>query len=214
MIRIQNMTPPQATSTPSPSIFGVSPTIECKTCQASQWEFFLRFRKCPKCFHKQYCSSTCEKRDRKNHKGVCQNYILENDDAAAKEIKDRALDFFYGIPEWQVYRMLLDSFRLSLRYQDRLPIRLRGEQQKNTRKHFAVDRVLIDWDRLFQLVIENKSGVLLPWWSTVKTNELRKSVGNLEERIGERDTEDSDVAFRYGDDKWPAELRLLAKRIF
>lgn len=177
---------------------------------------------CSKCHTTSYCNRDCQKADWKKHKKQCgkssgssqpgpdipgppvfQTHRITNPAALAADLED---SFLHKLPKQDVYKRLIDSFRL--RVEDM--VKFQGVRLG----------VYGDGDPVVEftefLTLAERNGKLLPKWWDEATKAECLALGKNEKGgnyLGYF-LEKSDVQEEYGDNLMPMKLRVLAEKIY
>ncbi|KAL6856773.1 hypothetical protein J3F83DRAFT_751768 [Trichoderma novae-zelandiae] len=167
----------------------------CQNCSKTQSEVTLK--KCAKCQTTPYCSRDCQKADWKKHRKVCGKAQEAPKGKPFTRLRNKV--WLHDRPESETYELLIDAYRL------------RVWDDKN-----AGGRVTQNSEgfRRFLDTVQTRSGVLPPWWNEEK-REACEALGrdsshwcNLSAPVTK-----SSIIQRYGDDKFPMQLRMFAEQV-
>ncbi|KAL5119787.1 hypothetical protein ACEQ8H_002393 [Pleosporales sp. CAS-2024a] len=177
---------------------------------------------CAKCKTTQYCSRDWQKADWKVHKKNCganASSRMFDANVPAGRLKDleahipnpfTKLDqgkYLYDRPEKDVYKLLIDSFRI--RQEDDLTFEHKttpGSIYAGESSSIAPFRVYLDKAATRKL--------LPPWWDAEKRNECEAfgeggAWNNLRKSVTKHD-----IVNHYGDPRAPMQLRMLAEAVY
>lgn len=198
----------------------------CANCKKTEAEV-PNMKRCAKCHTTPYCSRECQKADWKNHKKQCSVQgaaransasSTSNSGRSAPKIKNlegsidkpfHKLDdgtYLHDLPEKDVYKLLVDAFRLRL--EDKY--KFEGEQDGI----YAGESSSIAPFKKFLRLAESRPGLLPPWWNDEKKTACVEygetdSWGNLGCGV-----EKSDIIEHYGSPNMPMQLRMLAEEVY
>jgi splicing suppressor protein 51 len=199
-------------------------TRSCANCKKTD----VDLKACSKCKTAHYCGRDCQKTDWKSHKKVCstaaqsafvQGAAEHSTTYSAPRLKTiekhepkpfTKLDqgaYLRDRPEADTFKLLVDSFRL--READEFQFETKTQPQSlytgaaNSTAPFR------------QYVAQAWNKKLLPaWWNDAKTLEcVAFGEGDAWSDLRKRVTK-ADVIKRYGDDKMPMQLRMLAEAVY
>ncbi|KAL7933504.1 hypothetical protein V8C35DRAFT_304601 [Trichoderma chlorosporum] len=198
----------------------------CTVCRKGPPE--VSIKRCAKCSTTPYCSRDCQKADWKAHKKICSNN--QSSKAASSRVSGstrlsppKGLDqpismpftrldkgtWLHGRPEIDVYRLLIDAYRL--RVEDTYT--LEGELMEGSIYAGEADGL---WG--FQEFLETAAevpGLLPPWWDDEKREACERlgmdASGWSDLRCA---VEKSDIVEQYGDPQFPMQLRMLAEAVY
>lgn len=206
----------------------------CAHCQKTASEVG-NLKACAKCQTTRYCSRDCQKAHWKEHKKICSKNAASRSAASnasasntehntsyespavtnlQKQIPNpfTRLDkhtYLHDRPEEDVYKLLIDSFRL--RQEDNFV----HEGKTDAKSVYSGAASSIEGFRKYLQLASSRSKVLPPWWDADKQKDC--------EDLGESDTEWSnlkhkvkkqDLVDRYGDQKMPMQLRMMAEIVY
>ncbi|KAI0533239.1 putative MYND domain protein [Xylaria digitata] len=197
----------------------------CNNCKKASSEL----KRCAKCSTTLYCSRDCQKADWKTHKKICGKQSHERSSGTGGGAsagtalsppkglqKPVAMPFtrldnntyLHERPEEDVYRVLIDSYRL----------RLQDEYAFEGKS--AADSIYVGAEsslpgfRKFLRLAASRAGLLPPWWSDEK-KQACEALGmdssqwqNLRSKV-----EKSGIIDHYGDPRFPMQIRMLAEAI-
>lgn len=205
---------------------GVTPTDNnCLKCKKSEAETGP-LKQCNKCKSARYCSRDCQKADWKLHKKDCASLAQAAGDAPPAGNNNnapRALDFkvekpfhqlnakkwLHGRPEQDVYKLLIDTYRL--RTEDKYS--LEGDVDADS-IYSGVSSGVPGFKR-FLRVVEGKRELLPEWWSPAKSQEcVALASGQHNDYNVDHAIEKSDIIQHYGDQMMPMQLRMLGEQIY
>jgi splicing suppressor protein 51 len=184
---------------------------------------------CAKCKTTQYCGRDCQKADWKVHKKVCATnasraFVDANAEHSSTYSAPRLrniekhisnpftkLDqgkYLHDRPEKDVYKLLIDSFRM--RQADDFNL----ENRTTPRSIYSGASSSIEPFRQYLAKAATRPNMLPPWWDAEKQKEC--------EAFGEsgawsdlrRRTSKQEIIDYYGDDKMPMQVRMLAEAIY
>ncbi|KAK1244312.1 hypothetical protein MKX07_003111 [Trichoderma sp. CBMAI-0711] len=169
----------------------------CQNCSKTAPEITLK--KCAKCQSTPYCSRDCQKADWKNHRKVCGK---AQETQAPKSKPFTRLGnkvWLHDRPESETYELLIDAYRL------------RVWDDNNAGK--SVNQSSEGFQRFLDTV-QTRPGLLPPWWTQEK-RDVCEALGrdsshwcNLSSPVTK-----SSIIQRYGDDKFPMQLRMFAEQV-
>ncbi|KAK4141197.1 uncharacterized protein C8A04DRAFT_31296 [Dichotomopilus funicola] len=210
----------------------------CTVCQKGPPTVTLKF--CAKCATTPYCSRDCQKADWKTHKKVCGKPTQHQSDsgsgsgsAANNNSPPRGVPttglaqpsavpkpftrlgqgtWLHGRPEQDVYRLLIDSYRL--RAEDNF--NFEGDSPADS-LYGGASSALRGFQRFLELA-ESRAGLLPSWWSEEKKRECEEfgSGGSEEGRFQDlrRRVDKGQIQDVYGDSYFPMQLRMLAEVVY
>ena len=203
---------------------GAAPRFSCAGCLRSPPEVSLK--RCARCLTTPYCSRDCQKEDWKTHKKTCGK--PESDWAGSDgepTSPPRGLDapaakpftrldngtWLHDRPEKDVYRLLIDAYRLRIEDSYVHGIGAEGESVYTVSPHS------IDGFRPFLDRAARRANLLPPWWAADKREACERmgtdrSDGNFHNLS--ISLEKSDVIERYGDPLFPMQLRMFAQAVY
>ncbi|CAM1507505.1 Fc.00g071460.m01.CDS01 [Cosmosporella sp. VM-42] len=205
-------------------------TASCHKCQKVESpEFSLK--RCAKCNTTLYCGRDCQKADWKAHKKVCGKQAGEASGSRGNGTSSssgsglsppKGLDkpivntftrldnntWLHDRPETDVYRLLLDAYRL------------RAEDEHNLEGKADADGLYggaSDSLRPFQRFLRraaSRPDLLPPWWNEEKKLACERFGMDQDQWQNLRSgIEKSDIIEHYGDAKFPMQLRFLGEAI-
>lgn len=199
-----------------PNFADLSSMASCAQCGKTAAADSTPLKRCAKCKSTTYCSRDCQKAHWKVHKKTCDRgasasgssshgFQVHSVDPAAfgAGIADDAL---HALPEKDVYKRLIDSYRL--RVEDAYvysgnPIGL-----------YAGEDPVVGFQEFLDLA-EKRGGLLPPWWSKEKRSEcVNSGCGGVEWSDLKRTVEKPDVQGHYKDPMMPMKIRVLAEKIY
>lgn len=210
----------------------VTPTdSNCLNCNKSRAETGS-MKQCSKCKSARYCSRDCQKADWKQHKRNCARLAQaaaetqpaeSNNTASGSNTGTQALDFrmdkpfhqlhakkwLHGRPEKDVYKLLIDTYRL--RIEDKYS--LEGDVASDSIYSGASSSV--PGFRRFLRLVDRKRELLPEWWSPAKSQEcVAFASGQHRDYNVDHAVEKSDIIQQYGDSMMPMQLRMLGEQIY
>ncbi|KAL5587854.1 hypothetical protein FOVSG1_012990 [Fusarium oxysporum f. sp. vasinfectum] len=198
----------------------------CTTCNKE--EPAVQLRRCAKCSTTPYCSRECQKADWKAHKKICgkqadsfANANVHDPDEMSQSPKKgleksvpnpfTRLDngtYLHNRPEKDVYRLLIDTYRL--RMDDMY--NLEGQADGDSLYGGASDGL-----RGFQRFLRQASvrrGVLPSWWTPEKQQECEVlGMDPSQWQNLTRTTRKQEIIDYYGDPRFPMQLRMLGEAV-
>lgn len=207
------------------------PQRQCNSCGKS----LDNLQVCGRCKSAYYCSKDCQTKDWKNHKKPCKEKAAAHNNkppasstsggaaSRAKPEPPKGLSqhidkpftrlenktFLHDLPEIDVYRLLIDSFRMrqedNYKFLGDADIDSLYDGSANSLRPF----------RKFIARAERKTGILPPWWNASK----RDACIALGMKGGDEwadlkcCVEKSDIMEHYEDSRMPMKLRMLAEFI-
>lgn len=200
---------------------GSRPTEEasntCATCQKTE-----SLKKCAKCHSITYCSRDCQKAHWKTHKRDCAKLATANaatqpapQSARARNATspvDPILDSFsnsvlLGIPKPEVYRRVIDSYRMRVEDLCKFEGELTGLYNQQD--------PLPEFRKFLSLCEEHAKDMLPEWWNAEAREECVKLATD---RTGGtylgHAVEKSDIQEKYKDGIMPLKLRILAHKAY
>lgn len=200
---------------------------ECNACKKSEPDVHLK--RCAKCSTTQYCSRDCQKDDWKTHKKICgkQAGARSTDNDASSPSGSRLsppkgleqaitnpftkLDnetWLHNRPEEDVYRLLLDVYRL--RIED--DYKLTGDVDEDS--VYAGHPDSLAGFRLFLDKIEARASLLPSWWTPEKRTACETLGMDASQWQDLRHAvQKSDIISHYGDQRFPMELRMFGESV-
>ena len=199
-------------------------TRSCANCKKTG----IELKACSRSKTAQYCGRDCQKADRKSHKKTCsaaaqsafvQGATEHSSTYSAPRLKNiekhepkpfTKLDqgaYLRDRPEADTFKLLIDSFRL--READDL-------QFDNKTKPQSVYTGAADSTAPFREYVGKawNKNLLPPWWNDAKTLEcVTFGLGDAWSDLRKRLTK-ADIIKRYGDQKMPMQLRMLAEMVY
>ncbi|KAK8862825.1 MYND domain protein [Apiospora arundinis] len=189
----------------------------CTVCKKTAQEVSLKY--CAKCSKTPYCSRDCQKADWKAHKEICDQPASASTGLSPPKGLDQPITkpftrldngtWLHDRPETDVYRLLLDTYRL--RVEDNYT--LEGDADEDSLYSGAPDG--LRGFRRFLRLAKSRQGLLPPWWGPTKQQAC--------ERLGMDPSqwqdlrcavEKSDIIEHYGDPRFPMQLRMLAEAVY
>ncbi|KAF4469528.1 MYND domain [Fusarium albosuccineum] len=197
----------------------------CNYCKKT--EPAVQLKRCAKCTTTQYCSRDCQKSDWKAHKKICgqQASAVSGSGSGGSPFTHsgqnnarsppRGLDqpiskpftrldngtYLHDRPEKDVYRVLLDTYRLRL--------------DDGAKFDGASGIGSIEDFKEFLAKAASRSGLLPPWWTPEKQKECEDLGLDKSQRYHiERPMGKQDIIARYGDQRFPMQLRMVAEAIY
>jgi splicing suppressor protein 51 len=188
---------------PAPDSSSSSSTA-CAKCQKAAGPA-NPLKRCAKCREASYCNRECQKADWKNHKKDC----VRTSQAKASHTFQTTLDSLAGpvlqnIPREDVYRRLIDSYRL----------RITDTYNYEGRRSSEQDALPLFQEFLTKCE-EGAKNMLPPWWESKASKECVKMA--MEAGGGQylaRGVEKGDVIEQYSDSMMPLKLRRLAEKAY
>ncbi|KAI5925405.1 hypothetical protein F4810DRAFT_708791 [Camillea tinctor] len=176
---------------------------QCSTCKKAPPAVNLKH--CAKCSTTLYCSRDCQKADWKSHKKVCSKQ--QGAPGTTPSATPRGLDqtvarpfsrldngtWLHDRPEIDVYRLLIDAYRLRVADD--------GSGDSDASRGFQ---------KFLELVASRK--LLPPWWTSEKEEACKAlSTDPSQWQNLSRTIQKSDVIEHYGDPQFPMQLRMFAE---
>ncbi|KAJ4259676.1 hypothetical protein NW762_007606 [Fusarium torreyae] len=200
----------------------------CNTCRKSEPE--VQLKRCAKCSTTQYCGRECQKADCKVHKKICGKQGsaasgsggpinagemgLSPPKGLDQPIPDpfTRLDtgkYLHDRPEKDVYRILLDVYRL--RVEDMY--NLEGEVEADS-LYSGASNSLTGFKRFLSKVSKRKE--LLPsWWTPEKQKECEAfGMDSSQWQDLRTGVEKQDIIDHYGDSRFPMQLRMFGESVY
>ncbi|KAI4610586.1 uncharacterized protein J4E87_010762 [Alternaria ethzedia] len=191
-------------------------------------------QRCAKCKTTPYCSRDCQKDDWKNHKKICAQQAQANANAydgfppktehssnyAAPRMKTlekhvpnpfTRLDdgkYLHDRPEKDVYRLLIDSFRMRSEDDNKL------ENKPTPNSIYTGKSSSIEPFKKFLDLAETRRGLLPPWWNAEHRQECEKWAESGEWNDVRKKVTKAEMISHYGDDKAPMQLRMVAEFVY
>ncbi|KAF5602575.1 MYND domain protein [Fusarium subglutinans] len=199
----------------------------CNTCNKE--EPAVQLKRCAKCSTTQYCSRDCQKADWKAHKKICgkqadsvANANLPDPDEMSRSPKKgleksvpnpfTRLDngtYLHNRPEKDVYRLLIDTYRL--RMDDMY--NLEGQADGDSLYGGASNGL-----RGFQRFLRQASirrGLLPSWWSPEKQQECEQlGMDSSQWQNLTKKTSKQEIIDYYGDPRFPMQLRMVGEAVY
>jgi len=201
-------------------------TSACANCKKTAADANLQSLKaCAKCKTTQYCNRECQKADWKIHKKVCalnasRAFIPEHSNSYSagrlneleKHIPNpfTKLDqgqYLHDRPEKDVYKLLIDSFRI--RQADDLNL------ENKTTPGSIYSGASSSIEAFRQYLSKAASRKLLPsWWDAAKQTECEAFGESGAWNDLRKKVDKNEVIQHYGDGKAPMQLRMLAEAVY
>ncbi len=207
------------------------------TCAANDCSKTDNLKRCAKCETTAYCSRDCQKSDWKTHKKTCTKNIpstsanpststtsssAQGTSTSASGGTPKGLTalvekpftklstktWLYSRPEKDVYKLLIDTFRL--RQQDNFTFE--GHADDNSIYSGASNSVA-GFQRFLSLAA-SRPGLLPPWWSSSKAEECKQLGLEGGWTSLTKMTEKGDVIEHYGDSKMPMQMRMFGEQVY
>lgn len=203
----------------------------CAGCSKTAADLHLdNLKECAKCHTTQYCSRDCQKADWKAHKKICSTNANARasgmprvDDSTtyrAPHLNDlefhvnkpfTKLDqgtYLHDRPEQDVYKLLIDSYRM--RQEDDFKL----EKKPRARSVYTGAKSSIEPFQDYLKLAATRRNLLPPWWNAEKQKECEAfgesgAWSDLRKKVTKAET----IA-HYGDDKMPMQLRMLAEVVY
>ncbi|KAJ5909946.1 MYND domain protein [Penicillium tannophilum] len=208
----------------------VTPTDNnCLNCNKSRADIGS-LKQCSKCKSARYCSRDCQKANWKQHKKDCARLAQAaaetqpaGSNTSGSNTGTQALDFkmnkpfhqlhakkwLHGRPETDVYKLLIDTYRL--RMEDKY--NLEGDVASDS-IYSGVASGVPGFQRFLRLV-EGKRELLPEWWSPAKSQAcVAFASGQHNDYNVDHAVEKSDIVEQYGDPLMPMQLRMLGEQIY
>lgn len=189
---------------------------------------------CAKCKTTRYCSRDCQKADWKVHKKMCANqantnatgdaYVEANTTHSSNYSSPHLRDlekhepkpftrlqegnFLHDRPEKDVYKLLIDSFRM--RQQDDKKL----ENKTTPRSVYTGASSSIDPFRKYLAQAATRPGLLPPWWTSEKQKECEAFAESGAWQDVRKKVTKEEVIQHYGDEKAPMQVRMLAEAVY
>ena len=117
--------------------------------------------------------------------------------------------YLHDRPEQDVYKLLIDSFRL--RQEDNFV----QEKKKDKNSIYTGAENSSDGFRRFLQVAASRNNLLPPWWNADKQKECEDvGLNGADESSLKRKLYKQEVQDKYGDDKMPMQIRMLAETVY
>ncbi|KAF9773382.1 hypothetical protein IL306_008821 [Fusarium sp. DS 682] len=199
----------------------------CTTCNKE--EPAVQLKRCAKCSATPYCSRECQKTDWKVHKKICGKQASPSANATAHDPDEmsqspkKGLDesvpnpftrldngtYLHTRPEKDVYRLLIDTYRL--RIDDMY--NLEGQADGDSLYGGAPNGL-----RGFQRFLRQasaRSGLLPSWWSAEKQKGCEGlGMDSSQWHNLQKTTSKQEVIDYYGDPRFPMQLRMLGEAVY
>ncbi|KAF2820249.1 hypothetical protein CC86DRAFT_374458 [Ophiobolus disseminans] len=182
-------------------------------------------KQCAKCHITLYCNRTCQRADWKPHKKICSlSYVERNAEHSNTYSAPRLNDlethipnpftklvegtYLHDRPEKDVYKLLIDSFRM------------RQADDKNLENKIAPRSInsgassSIEPFRKYLDLAATRKNLLPPWWNAEKRKECEAFGESGAWQDLRRDVTKQQVINRYGDDKMPMQVRMVAEAVY
>jgi splicing suppressor protein 51 len=201
----------------------VTPTEKnCFNCKKGE----VPLKVCSKCKSAHYCSRDCQKTDWKQHKKNCAQAVPEAQSASNNTSSSnitQALDFkmdkpfhqlhakkwLYGRPEKDVYKLLIDTYRL------RMEDKYKFEGDVDADSIYSGVSSGVPGFRRFLRLAERKRELLPEWWSPAKSQAcVAFASGQHNDYNVDHAVEKSDIVQQYGENTMPMQLRMLGEQIY
>ena len=197
----------------------------CANCHKTEEELGAPLKRCAKCQTTTYCSRDCQKGHWKTHKKSCASNAAANasgstttSSATPSNVLEKTADkpfheldagtWLHDRPEKDVYKLLIDSYRLSLEDD----FNFEGVRDRDTLYGGAADS-LQGFQRFVSLA-QMRQTVLPSWWSEDKTRaceEFGMEQGNwhsLRKKVTK-----ADLMKKYGDELMPMQMRMFREQV-
>ncbi|KAF8245033.1 hypothetical protein K440DRAFT_604316 [Wilcoxina mikolae CBS 423.85] len=187
----------------------------CAHCKKTAAADSSPLKRCAKCKSTSYCSRSCQKSDWKVHKKTCDRGASASGSSHGFQVHSIdpssfsagiADDALHALPENEVYKRLIDSYRL--RVEDEYVFR------GNLTGVYGGQDPVAGFQEFLDLA-EKRGGLLPPWWSKAKRSECVKlGSGGAEWSDLKCAVEKHDVQEHYKDSMMPLKLRVMAEKIY
>jgi len=199
--------------------------LSCANCQKTEEELGSSLKRCAKCQTTTYCSRDCQKGHWKTHKKSCASYAAANSSSSAgassttsSKVLEKNVDkpfhkldaktWLHDRPEKDVYKLLIDSYRLSLDDD----FNFESVRDRNTLYGGAADSL-----RGFQSFLnlaQMRQTILPSWWSEDKAKACEAfgmEQGNwhsLRKKVTK-----GDLMKKYEDQLMPMKMRMFREQV-
>lgn len=199
--------------------------LSCINCHKTKEQLGTPLKRCAKCQTTIYCSRDCQKEHWETHKKSCASNaaanvygsnesssatsskaLEENIDKPFKKLDART--WLHNRPEKDVYKLLIDSYRLS---QDD-DFNFEGIRDRNTLYGGAVDS--LRGFQNFLSLAETRQTILPSWWSEEKAKACEAfgmEAGNWHS-LRKKATK-AELMKKYGDQNMPMQMRIFREQV-
>jgi len=189
----------------------------CAHCKKPSSSLPNGLKKCARCKSVAYCSPKCKNAGRKLHKSTCDHFVHSSasnrhiqwqvhvtEPSTLEDVKSE--DALHRLPEKEVYRRLIDIYRLRVEDERAFAGNLVGIH--NNEDSIACFQKFLD-------LAEAREGVLPPWWSKEKRGECEE-LGKIKGGWSDlsRGVQKVDLQNHYKDPLMPMRMRYLSERIY
>jgi splicing suppressor protein 51 len=208
---------------------------DCANCAKTQADPNITLKRCAKCQTTYYCSRECQKADWKVHKRVCASNAAaatashttdanSSSSSAGATAASKGLSvtiskpfhrlddrtWLHDRPEEDVYRLLIDTYRL--RMEDNF--KLEGRAETDSIYHGNVPDGRKGFQRFLYLA-QSHPGLLPSWWSQEKVTGC-VAVGMKKGEWSDlaRRIEKDDLSEHYGNPLMPMQLRMFGEQVY
>lgn len=205
-----------------------STSPSCASCGKADADL----KRCAKCQTERYCSRDCQKAHWKTHKKVCASLAAggatsSNNNASTSSSSTtpakgltyahpapfhalNAGTWLHNRPELDVYRLLIDAFRL------RLDDDYKYSALNTAGSVYAGSSTSLPAFRTFLDRVEAKPGVLPPWWSPEKRAQcIKLGTEEPEDWLSLRfGPEKGDISEHYGNPQMPMQMRMFVESVY
>lgn len=197
----------------------------CANCQKTEEELSAPLKRCAKCQTTTYCSRDCQKGHWKIHKKSCASNAAANASGStgtSSETPSKVLEknvdkpfhkldartWLHDRPEKDVYKLLIDSYRLSLEDD----FKFEGVRDSNTLYGGAADS--LKGFHSFLNLAQMQQTILPSWWSEDKAKvcEAFGMEQNNWHSLRKKATK-ADLVKRYGDQLIPMQMRMFREHV-
>ncbi|KAL2270699.1 hypothetical protein VTJ83DRAFT_70 [Remersonia thermophila] len=190
----------------------------CTACSKAPPEVTLK--RCAKCSIAPYCSRECQKADWKSHKKTCgkatdgiENNATKRTDVSPPKGLDQPItmpftrldrgDWLHDRPEKDVYRALVDAYRLRV-----------ADCVKSPGPDQALVGSGLEGFRHF-LRLTSEKGLLPDWWNEEKQRECEELATRWSEwQCVNKTVDEADIAAHYGEKRFSMQLRMFAEAVY